>query len=207
VNNMGKKWNAERKNEHYYKMAKKEQYRSRASYKLLQLNKRFKVIKSGDKVVDLGAAPGGWSQIALEAVGEEGKVIGVDLEWIRPLDDENFYTIRGDFTNEEILGQVKDLISGMAQVVISDASPKLSGIKDMDNLRSADLADNALKVCDHLLMHSGNFVLKAFQGAEFENIVKNIKERFKIVKTTKPPSSKKGSVEMYIVAKGFKRMF
>ena len=204
---MGKKWNAKRKNEHYYKMAKKEQYRSRASYKLLQLNKRFKIIKSGDKVVDLGAAPGGWSQIALEAVGEEGKVIGVDLEWIRPLDNENFYTIRGDFTNEEILEEVKDLISGMAQVVISDASPKLSGIKDMDNLRSADLADNALKVCDHLLMHSGNFVLKAFQGAEFENIVKNIKERFKIVKTTKPPSSKKGSVEMYIVAKGFKRMF
>ena len=189
------------------KWLKKNNTDSRASYKLLQLNKRFKVIKSGDKVVDLGAAPGGWSQIALEAVGEEGMVIGVDLEWIRPLDDENFYTIRGDFTNEEILGQVKDLISGMAQVVISDASPKLSGIKDMDNLRSADLADNALKVCDHLLMHSGNFVLKAFQGAEFENIVKNIKERFKTVKTTKPPSSKKGSVEMYIVAKGFRRMF
>jgi 23S rRNA (uridine2552-2'-O)-methyltransferase len=204
---MGKNWNAERKNEHYYKMAKKEQYRSRASYKLLQLNKRFKIIKSGDKVVDLGAAPGGWSQIALEAVGEEGMVIGVDLEWIRPLDDENFYTIRGDFTNEEILEQIKDLISGMAQVVISDASPKLSGIKDMDNLRSADLAENALKVCDHLLMHSGNFVLKAFQGSEFENIVKHIKERFKTVKTTKPPSSRKGSVEMYIVAKGFRRMF
>jgi 23S rRNA (uridine2552-2'-O)-methyltransferase len=204
---MGKKWNAERKTEHYYKMAKKQNYRSRASYKLKQLNKRFKIIKTGDKVVDLGAAPGGWSQIALEAVGEEGVVVGVDLEWIRPLDDENFFTVRGDFTKDETLEEVKIPINGTAQVIISDASPKLCGIKDIDNLRSADLADNALTVCDHLLMQGGNFVLKVFQGEEFNNIVKNIKERFKTVKTTKPPSSRKGSVEMYVVAKGFRRMF
>jgi 23S rRNA (uridine2552-2'-O)-methyltransferase len=204
---MGKKWNIERKNEHYYKMAKKQQYRSRASYKLLQINKRFKIIKPQDKVVDLGAAPGGWSQVALESVGEEGLVIGVDLEWIRPFDEENYLTVRGDFTDEKIITQIKSLLHGMAQVVISDASPKLSGIKDIDNFRSADLADNALKVCDHLLMHSGNFIMKVFQGSEFDNIIKNIKERFKIVKTTKPPSSKKGSVEMYVIAKGFKRMF
>ncbi len=204
---MGKKWNIERKNEHYYKMAKKQQYRSRASYKLLQINKRFKIIKPQDKVVDLGAAPGGWSQVALEAAGEEGLVIGVDIEWIRPFDEENYLTVRGDFTDEEIITQIKSLLHGMAQVVISDASPKLSGIKDIDNFKSADLADNALKVCDHLLMHSGNFIMKVFQGSEFDNIIKNIKERFKIVKTTKPPSSKKGSVEMYVVAKGFRRMF
>jgi len=204
---MGKKWNIERKNEHYYKMAKKQQYRSRASYKLLQINKRFKIIKPQDKVVDLGAAPGGWSQVALESVGEEGLVIGVDLEWIRPFDEENYLTVRGDFTDEKIITQIKSLLHGMAQVVISDASPKLSGIKDIDNFRSADLADNALKVCDHLLMHSGNFIMKVFQGSEYDNIIKNIKERFKIVKTTKPPSSKKGSVEMYVIAKGFKRMF
>jgi 23S rRNA (uridine2552-2'-O)-methyltransferase len=204
---MGKKWNSERKSEHYYKMAKKQNYRSRASYKLQQLNKRFKIIKSADKVVDLGAAPGGWSQIALEAVGEEGTVVGVDLEWIRPLDEENFYTVRGDFTKDETLKEVKDLINGTAQVVISDAAPKLTGIKDIDMVRSTDLADNALTVCDHLLMQGGNFVLKVFQGGEYNNIVKNIKERFKVVKTTKPPSSRKGSVEMYVVAKGFRRMF
>ena len=132
---MGKKWNAERKNEHYYKMAKKQQYKSRASYKLLQINKRFKIIKSQDKVVDLGAAPGGWSQVALEAVGEEGLVIGVDLEWIRPFDEENYLTVRGDFTEEEILIKIKSLLHGMAQVVISDASPKLSGIKDIDDFK------------------------------------------------------------------------
>ena len=204
---MGKKWNAERKTEQYYKMAKKQNYRSRASYKLKQLNKRFKIIKSGDKVVDLGAAPGGWSQIALEAVGEDGSVVGVDLEWIRPLDNENFFTVRGDFTDAETLEEIKSHINGTAQVIISDASPKLCGIKDIDNFRSADLADNALKVCDHLLMQGGNFVLKVFQGAEFNNTVKNIQERFKTVKTTKPPSSRKGSVEMYVVAKGFRRMF
>lgn len=204
---MGKKWNSERKTEHYYKMAKKNNYRSRASYKLQQLNKRFKIIKAEDKVVDLGAAPGGWSQIALEAVGEEGTVVGVDLEWIRPLDEENFHTVRGDFTKNETLEEVKDLINGTAQVVISDAAPKLTGIKDIDTIRSADLADNALKVCDHLLMQGGNFVLKVFQGEEYNNILNNIKERFKVVKTTKPPSSRKGSVEMYVVAKGFRRMF
>lgn len=204
---MGKKWNSERKTEHYYKMAKKNNYRSRASYKLQQINKRFKIIKAADKVVDLGAAPGGWSQIALEAVGEEGTVVGVDLEWIRPLDEENFHTVRGDFTENETLEEVKSLINGTAQVVISDAAPKLTGIKDIDTIRSADLADNALKVCDHLLMQGGNFVLKVFQGEEYNNILNNIKERFKVVKTTKPPSSRKGSVEMYVVAKGFRRMF
>ncbi|ADZ08783.1 Ribosomal RNA large subunit methyltransferase E [Methanobacterium lacus] len=204
---MGKKWNSERKTEHYYKMAKKQNYRSRASYKLQQLNKRFKVIKAADKVVDLGAAPGGWSQIALEAVGEEGTVVGVDLEWIRPLDEENFHTVRGDFTKDETLKEVKDLINGTAQVVISDAAPKLTGIKDIDTIRSTDLADNALTVCDHVLMQGGNFVLKVFQGVEYDNIIKNIKERFKVVKTTKPPSSRKASVEMYVVAKGFRRMF
>ncbi len=203
---MSKKWNSERKNEHYYKMAKKQQYRSRASYKLLQMNKRFKVIKSDYKVVDLGAAPGGWSQVALEAVGEEGRVIGVDLEWIRPFDNENFYTVRGDFTDKDVLSETKELLNGMAQVVISDASPKLCGMKDIDNFRSADLADKALKVCDYLLMQGGNFIMKVFQGEEFDNIVKNIKERFKTVKTTKPPSSRKGSVEMYVVAKGFRRI-
>ncbi len=204
---MGKKWNSERKNEHYYKMAKEQKYRSRASYKLKQINKRFKVIKPADKVVDLGAAPGGWSQVALEAVGEEGIVVGVDLEWIRPLDDENFFTVRGDFTDNETLQEVTTFINGTAQVVISDAAPKLTGIKDIDTIRSSDLADNALKVCDHLLMQGGNFVLKVFQGVEYNNIIKNIKERFKVVKTTKPPSSRKGSVEMYVVAKGFRRMF
>lgn len=188
-------------------MAKKQQYRSRASYKILQLNKRFKVFKKGDNVVDLGAAPGGWSQVALEAVGDDGKVVAVDLEWIKPFEEENMFTIRGDFTDDSVISQIKTIINGMAQVVISDASPKLSGIKDIDDLRSADLADNALKVCDHLLMPGGNFVLKVFQGEEYENIIKNIKNRFRSVKTTKPPSSRKKSVEMYVVAKGFRRMF
>lgn len=188
-------------------MAKKQQYRSRASYKLLQLNKRFKVIKKGDKVVDLGAAPGGWSQVALEAVGEDGVVVGVDLEWIKPFEEENMFTIKGDFTDDETISKIKSHINGVAQVVMSDASPKLSGIKDIDNLRSADLADNALKVCDQMLMQGGNFIMKVFQGEEFEKIVKHIKDRFKVVKTTKPPSSRKKSVEMYVVAKGFRRKF
>jgi 23S rRNA (uridine2552-2'-O)-methyltransferase len=98
---MSKKWEVERKKEHYYKMAKKEKYRSRASFKLLQLNKKFRIIKPRDYVVDLGAAPGGWSQVALDIVGDEGKVVAVDLQRIKPFEHANFIQITGDFTKNE----------------------------------------------------------------------------------------------------------
>ena len=204
---MTKKWNAERKQEQYYKMAKKNNYRSRASYKLKQINKRFKLIEPESYVLDLGAAPGGWSQVALEIMGEEGVVVGVDLQWIRPFEEENFIGIKGDFTTEDIQKKIKKAMEGKANVVLSDASPKLSGIKDMDNLRSAELAETVLKICDSLLERNGSLIMKVFQGAEYENIIKKIKEKFKIVKTTKPESSRKSSTEMYVVAKGFRGTF
>ena len=107
---MGSRWQMEKKRDPYYKKAKQEDYRSRASYKLKQLDKKFKLIKEGDNVVDLGAAPGGWSQVALEKVGEEGLVIGVDLNRIKPFPEENFYGIRGDFTTNEVQEKVMNLI-------------------------------------------------------------------------------------------------
>lgn len=197
---MGKRWEAEKKNEHYYKMAKKEQYRSRASYKLLQLNKRYKIIKSRDYVVDLGAAPGGWSQVALDIVGEEGKVVAVDLQRIKTFEEENFVQITGDFTKKEIVDIIEKELSWNADVILSDAAPKLTGIKDIDQLRSVDIAENALNIARSILKIGGHLVVKLFQGEGFEDYLKKIKKEFKIVKTTKPPSSKKGSVEMYIIA-------
>ena len=188
--------------EHYYKMAKKENYRSRASYKLLQLNKKYKVIKNRDYVIDLGAAPGGWSQVALDIVGDKGKVIAIDLNRIKPFEVDNFVQITGDFTENEIINKIEDEIVHDVDVILSDAAPKLTGIKDIDQIKSMDIAINALEIADSMLKLGGYMIIKAFQGEGFEDYLKKVKKRFKIVKTTKPPSSKKGSMEMYIIAKG-----
>ncbi len=197
---MSKKWEFERKNEHYYKMAKKEKYRSRASYKLIQLNKKFKIIKPRDYVVDLGAAPGGWSQVALDIVGDDGKVVAVDLQRIKPFEHENFIQITGDFTKNETVEKIKDALSWNADVILSDAAPKLTGIKDIDQFRSIDIVENALKIADDVLKIGGSMIIKVFQGEGFQSLLKEVKKEFKIVKTTKPPSSRKGSVEMYLIA-------
>ncbi|MGC9517808.1 MAG: RlmE family RNA methyltransferase [Methanomicrobiales archaeon] len=188
----------------YYKMAKKESYRSRASYKLLQLNKKFRIIKKGDKVLDLGAAPGGWSQVALDLVGEEGLVIGVDLQRIKRFENDNFASIVGDFTKKETIQKIYDTLQNYADVIISDASPKLSGIKDIDRLLSIELAENVLDLSDEILKPGGNIIIKVFQGEEFNKLLQQIKKRFKKVKTTKPQSSKRKSSEMYIIARGFR---
>jgi len=199
---MSKKWEIERKKEHYYKMAKKEKYRSRASYKLLHLNKKFKVIKPRDYVVDLGAAPGGWSQVALNIVGDGGKVVAVDLQRIRPFEHENFIQITGDFTKSETIEKIEDSLGWNADVILSDAAPKLTGIKDIDQIKSIDIAENAIKIADIILKIDGNMIIKVFQGEGFQLLLKKIKKKFRIVKTTKPPSSKKGSIEMYLIAIG-----
>jgi 23S rRNA (uridine2552-2'-O)-methyltransferase len=201
---MGKRWQVEKKKEHYYKSAKKENYRSRASYKLIQLTKKFRVIKDGDHVVDLGAAPGGWSQVALEKVGETGTVVGVDLQKIKPFDEENFIFIQGDFTTSEIQKKIYESLNGKAEVIISDAAPSLSGIKDIDRIRIMDLADNVAKISSNLLKPKGALIMKTFQGPEFPELLKNMKNEFNVVKTTKPASSRKLSSEMYIIGRGFK---
>ncbi|MCK9152292.1 RlmE family RNA methyltransferase [Methanobacterium alcaliphilum] len=201
---MGKRWQVEKKNEHYYKSAKKENYRSRASYKILQLDKRFKIIKKGDKIVDLGAAPGGWSQIALEKIEETGMVLGVDLKRIKPFPEENFQFIQGDFTQKEIQDKIMEKIGGRANVIICDAAPSLSGIKDIDQLRSMDLAENVIKIAKNIMEFRGNLLMKTFQGPGYQELIKKFKKEFKIVKTTKPASSRKASSEMYIIGLGFK---
>jgi 23S rRNA (uridine2552-2'-O)-methyltransferase len=204
---MGKRWQVEKKKEHYYKSAKKENYRSRASYKLLQLNNKFRIIKKGDVVIDLGAAPGGWSQIALEKVGEEGMVIGVDLQRIRPFEGQNFYSIKGDFTTSKIQEKITEEINGKADVIISDAAPSLSGIKDIDNLRAMELAESVIDIAHNLLEPKGNLVIKVFQGQGYQDLIKKLKKDYNVVKTTKPASSRKGSSEMYMMGMGFRGTF
>jgi 23S rRNA (uridine2552-2'-O)-methyltransferase len=202
---MGSRWQVEKKKDPYYKRAKSENYRSRASYKLKQLDKKYKIMKEGNTVVDLGAAPGGWSQIALEKVGEEGIVVGVDLNHIKPFEEDNYYRIRGDFTTDEVQNKIMNIIDGQTQVLISDASPSLTGIKDIDHLRSIDLINTVVSIADNILLPGGNMVMKIFQGPYYKETVDMLKKKFKILKTTKPPSSRKKSKEMYIVGLRFKK--
>ena len=176
---MGSRWQVEKKNDPYYKRAKSEEYRSRASYKLKQLDKKYKIIKEGDTVVDLGAAPGGWSQVALEKVGEEGIVVGVDLNRIKPFHEPNYYGIRGDFTKEIVQEKI--------------------------HLRSVDLVETVFKIADNILETEGNLVIKAFQGSEYKRLLDSIKYDFRKVKSTKPPSSRQKSKEMYIVGLGYRK--
>lgn len=201
---MSGNWQHKRKNDPYYKKAKKEDYRSRASYKLIQLDKKFKIIKESDTVVDLGASPGGWSQVALEKVGSGGLVVGVDLNRIKPFPDENFHSLRGDFTTEEVQSKIIELINGKAKVVISDASPSLCGIKDLDQLRAMDLINTVIEIGDNIIALKGNLVMKVFQGPEHKAMLNKLKKKYRQVKTTKPPSSRKKSSEIYVICLGFK---
>lgn len=202
---MGSQWQMEKKKDPYYKRAKGENYRSRASYKLMQLNKKYKIIKKGDNVLDLGATPGGWSQVALEKVEEEGSVVGIDLVKIKPFTEENYYFIKGDFTDTDVQWEITEKLDGTANAIISDASPSLSGIKDIDHLRSIDLAESVIKLCDEILAKNGNLLIKVFQGEEFKNLIDELRNKFKILKTTKPSSSRKKSSEMYVIGLKYRK--
>jgi 23S rRNA (uridine2552-2'-O)-methyltransferase len=189
----------------FYRRAKKEGYRSRAAYKLLELNRRFHLIKAGDRVVDLGAAPGGWLQVASQLTGKRGQVIGVDLEPIEAFNEPNIVLFRGDITSEETLGKVKDLLGTLADCVISDLAPHLSGIRDADLSRSLELNRSALRVACQLLKPGANFVVKAFTGKELDDFFREVEERFHSVQRTRPEATRKGSTEIYLFAKGFRK--
>jgi len=138
-------------------------------------------------------------------VGEDGLVVAVDLNRMKSFPEENFWSIKGDFTHEETLDEIKRTMRGKAQVIISDAAPKLSGIKDLDQLRSIDLAQSVLQISDSILKYKGNIIMKVFQGEGYPQLLAEVKTKFQTVRTTKPPSSRKKSGEMYVVGRGFRR--
>jgi 23S rRNA (uridine2552-2'-O)-methyltransferase len=188
---------ARNQKDHYYRMAKAEGYRARSAYKLLQMNEKFRIIKKGDSVVDLGAAPGGWLQVAKEISG--GTVVGVDLEPIAHI--PGVVTIRADITADETVQLVKDALGGDPDVVLCDAAPNLSGAWDVDHSRSIDLATSALIMAKKLLKPKGNFVVKVFQGDMFLDYLAAVKREFSSVQAHSPQASRKESAETYIVAK------
>jgi 23S rRNA (uridine2552-2'-O)-methyltransferase len=198
---MTKRWDSERKKEHYYKQAKRAGYRSRSAYKLKQINDKFKVISRHDSVIDLGAAPGGWSQVVKDIVGPKGVVVGVDLQRIEPIEGINF--IQGDVTRAETLEKVIILVDKV-DVVVSDMSPNITGNYSMDHARSIELAEGALEIAKKLLKENGNIVIKIFQGDLFDDYLKKIKAMFTFTKIHSPKASRKSSSEVYIIGKGFK---
>ncbi|RLE47721.1 MAG: 23S rRNA (uridine(2552)-2'-O)-methyltransferase [Candidatus Methanomethylicota archaeon] len=194
------------KKDFYYLKAKAEGYRSRAAFKLKQILKKFKLIKKGDVVVDLGAAPGGWLQVAREAVGNKGVVVGVDVASISPLPWSNVKTMLLDVTSKDAAKEIRKLLpKGSADVLLSDLAPKVSGIWDLDHARQIFLAEKALDIAKQILRPGGNAVIKIFQGSMAEDFIRKIKQTFKVVKLYKPPASRKESAEIYIIAISMKR--
>ncbi|MDP6156962.1 MAG: RlmE family RNA methyltransferase [Candidatus Thermoplasmatota archaeon] len=196
---MSKRWYQEHKKEHYYKSAKKRGYRSRSAYKLAQINKRFSLISQGHAVVDLGAAPGGWSQVSMELVGDSGKVVGIDLDYISPIDGVVF--IRGDMLSPLVVNRVISEISTV-DVVISDMSPNISGIYTLDQARSFELAMCTLEFAMKVLRNGGRMVSKIFEGEDFNFFLSEAKKKFSYVKPYSPPASRNKSSEIYVVCKG-----
>lgn len=194
----------QRKREFYYREAQREGYRSRASYKLVQIEEKFSVFKQGDLVLDLGAAPGGWSQIATKYIGSRGRVYAIDLEYIEPLD--YVITIQGDITDRKLIERLNTIIGEPVDIVISDLSPKVSGNWSTDHARQIFLSESALKLSvSGVLKKGGKFVCKLFQGDLFEDFISIIKKLFTVVYLYKPKASRKASAEIYVIAKGLKK--
>jgi len=199
------RWYQEKKQEHFYQEAKRKGYRARSAFKLIQIQKRFNIFSKGDIVIDLGAAPGGWSQVASEYVGDQGLVISIDLKKIQPL--PNVIILQGDVLESSILNTIKQqLPTQKANVVLSDMSPDISGNYSIDQARSAWLCTKAYTVAEHLLHQDGIFVCKIFEGQDTNQVLKNIKHRFYIVKKFSPSASRKSSSEIYIIAKTLKNV-
>ncbi len=190
-----------RERDAYRRLARERGYRSRAAFKLLQLDRRYHLFKRGDVVVDLGAAPGGWLQVARQKVGEEGFVLGVDLLPIRELPHGNVATLVADITEPQTASLILQLLPRKADVVLSDASPQISGVWSVDHLRSVELCRSALQICEKVLRSGGNALIKIFQGEEFESFFSEFKRRFQFSKIHKPGASRRGSAEIYLVGK------
>ena len=182
--------------------AQKDGYRSRAAYKLIEIDKKYKIIKSGITAVDLGAAPGGWSQVLSKKIGLKGKVVGIDLLEVAPIKGIDF--IQGDFMQEEILNEMVDKLENKpVDLVISDMAPNISGIKMVDQQKAIYLNELAFDFASKHLKQNGCFLVKSFVGKDFEEYVKNLRSCFKKVYKIKPDSSRSKSAEIFLLGYEF----
>lgn len=196
-------WLREHFDDQYVKQSKIDGYRTRASYKLLEVNEKDKLFRQGMTVVDLGAAPGGWSQVAVQLVGHNGTVVASDILPMNPIAGVTF--IQGDFTEEDVYNRIIDTMAGrLADLVISDMAPNMSGMAAVDQPAAMYLVELALDLARQTLKPGGDFVAKVFHGEGFEEYMQDLKSSFTKVTSRKPDASRSRSREVYIVAKGFK---
>jgi len=194
-----RRWMHEHLSDEFVKKAKKEGYRSRAVYKLLEIIEKNKVIQNGDIVLDLGAAPGGWSQVAVKFVGSSGKVIASDILPIDEINGVNF--LQGDFTEQSVYDDLLKMTDGSkVNVVLSDMAPNMSGQLSVDQPKSMYLADLAIDMATKTLEINGSFVVKVFQGDGFDDYLQNARKTFKKVSVIKPKASRSRSKEVYLLA-------
>ncbi len=195
-------WRKQQQRDRFFQQAKADGYRARSAYKLLQIQEKFAVIRRGDVVVDLGAAPGSWSQVIAGLVGPKGRVIAVDLQTMEPL--AGVTLLQGDMTDLLVQDAIIETAGGPVDVVVSDAAPSTTGVKLRDHVLSMELARAALVVAHALLKPGGNLVIKVFQGEDLPGVIRDVKLAFHPVKVHKPEASRKESWEQFIVARGYK---
>jgi len=196
------KWLERQLNDPYVARAKREGYRSRAAYKLLEIDEKYRILKPGQRVVDLGAAPGGWSQIAAKVVGPKGKVVGIDLLPIDPMPGVEFIEL--DFLDESAPGRLIDMLGGPADIVMSDMAANTTGHKKTDHLRIIGLAEAAIYFAREILAPGGAFIAKVFQGGTENQLLADLKRDFAVVRHVKPAASRADSAELYVMATGFR---
>ena len=197
------RWLQRHVNDPYVKQAQREGYRSRSAYKLVELDQKDRLIRPGMRVMDLGSAPGGWSQVLSRRLGERGKVLATDILPMEPVDNVDF--IQGDFTDEAIVGQIHDWLGGAKfDLIVSDIAPNITGIDSADQASSIYFLELALDTVRETLKPGATFVAKMFQGAGSDQWLKDLRGSFQKVSIRKPGASRPESREVYVVAKGFK---
>ena len=199
---MTKAWRSQHRKDYYYRKAKREHYRSRASYKLKQLDFRYALIEPGDVVVDLGASPGGWSQVAVEMAGADSKVFAVDIDRFAPIEGVTF--IRGDIRDDSVVDRLLEVIPEGADAVLSDMSPNISGNYSYDHARSIELCEHALAFAVKVLKPGGNFVAKMFSGDMGRPFTEGVRRVFNELHTNHPRASRNSSSEVYVIGLGFR---
>ena len=198
---MPSRWYIEKKQEYYYRISKQKGYRARSAFKLVQIQKKYHVLKKGITVIDLGAAPGGWSQVAKEIIGD-GKVIAVDKERFDPLPGVLF--IQGDITKRDTIDKIQQESQDGIDVVLSDLSPNISGNYSMDHAKSVWLCLCALDIAQNVLKKNGCFICKIFEGESLKEFIDEATKRFDQTKLFTPKATRKHSSETYVIGKGFK---
>ena len=196
-------WLKEHHNDPYVNLAHKEGYRSRAAFKLLEIQEKDRLIQPGMTVVDLGSAPGAWSVIVAQLVGKQGRSIALDILPMEPITNVEF--IQGDIQNDAVLGQLYQLIGDTPiDLVIADIAPNMTGVRAVDQLRSMALIELVFDFAYKTLKPGGNVLSKVFQGAGFEELIKELRSNFRVVSTRKPQASRSRSTEVYILARELK---